>query len=111
MKIRKAEPSEVVRANAQGVSHSNAKDAQAAARKKAQSEYGSGDTVHLSLGRAIQSELNPELLLQERAERVAELKKLVNSGQYHRSSEDVAAAVGQELLYEISSAPRFSDDE
>lgn len=111
MKIGKPELSEVLRANTSGVGNSNSQDAKEAARKKAQATYDSGDKVQLSLGRAIQTELNPEVLLQERAERVAEIKKLIESGRYNRSSEEIALAMSRELSYEISSAPRFSDDE
>lgn len=59
------------------------------------------DTVKVGLAHAIASELNPDSMIAERAQRVQQLKSLIASGQYKPKSEEVAKSLGQELILEI----------
>lgn len=61
----------------------------------------SSDKVDVALARAINENLDPVMLLEERKKRVEEIKKLVNSGQYKPDSKAVAQAVGEEIVFEI----------
>jgi hypothetical protein len=62
------------------------------------------DKVDVGLAKAIQSQLDPEAMKTERRQRVEELKKLVQSGQYNPPSQAVASSIAEELFLEISSA-------
>lgn len=63
----------------------------------------SPEKVDIALSRAINSELNSDRLAAERKEKVARLKELVQSGKYNPSSEAIAEAVGEEIVFEILS--------
>jgi anti-sigma28 factor (negative regulator of flagellin synthesis) len=87
----------------------NAKDAATLAKKiKAETEGtllgGKYDSVDVSLAKAISAELSPEAMVAERRSRVEKLKQLVAEGNYNPSSEAVARAVGEEIMYEIFGA-------
>ena len=60
------------------------------------SQLRESDTVELSLGRSINSEF-----VSERAQRVAELKALIASGQYNPSAKAVAGSVAAFIDDEI----------
>lgn len=62
--------------------------------------------IEVGLSRLINSELSPAALEAERKAKVEKLKELVAAGKYKPSSEDVALALGQEIAYEIMSAPK-----
>jgi anti-sigma28 factor (negative regulator of flagellin synthesis) len=77
-------------------------------KKEAESKVSASSTgtdkVDVSIGRAIQDELNPQEILAARRQRVEELKELIAKGEYNPSSEDVAAAVLENLTFEITRA-------
>lgn len=60
--------------------------------------------VELSTAKQLQAILNPEAFAAERSARVAELKKLVDSGSYFKEnpSSKIAEKVGQSLGFEIN---------
>ena len=62
------------------------------------------DRVDVGLAQLISQELNVVDMEKKRRERVEELKRLVQNGQYNPKSEDVARAVGEEIVMEIMSA-------
>lgn len=59
--------------------------------------------IDIGLASAINSQFNPATLESDRRAKVEELKKLIQSGQYKPSAEDVAQAVSSELALEILS--------
>lgn len=59
------------------------------------------EKVNLALARAIKNELDPEGMAAERRQRVSELKKLVQSGQYNPPASEVARAIANEISTEI----------
>jgi anti-sigma28 factor (negative regulator of flagellin synthesis) len=59
------------------------------------------DTVDVALSKSIASELDPAKLITERKEKIERLKQAIASGEYNPSSDMVAAAVGQDILFEI----------
>lgn len=61
------------------------------------------DKINFGVSRNINSQLNPEVMAAERKEKVAKLKELVQSGNYKVSSEDIAAALNEEIFFEIIS--------
>lgn len=61
----------------------------------------SEDKVSVSLGRAIQEHIDSLEFDGSRRQRVEELKKLVQSGQYKPPTEEVARAVGEDIVFEI----------
>ena len=72
--------------------------------------------VNLSVSRAINSELNPELISTERRAKIEKLKELIASGEYKPSSMDVARALTEEVAFEIftsggNGAVSFFEDE
>lgn len=71
--------------------------------KQAQAALGdSTDKVSLSLGRLLSQELNPGQADTARNERVAELKRLIELGQYKPEPEKVAKTLADYLDEEIS---------
>jgi anti-sigma28 factor (negative regulator of flagellin synthesis) len=67
--------------------------------------------IDVTLGRAVNEELNPESLLAERQARVEHLKKLIQEGKYSVPSESIAQALGQEITMEILSSPGGGSDD
>jgi anti-sigma28 factor (negative regulator of flagellin synthesis) len=59
------------------------------------------DSVKLNLGRAIGELLNVEDMKTERQNKVQELKRLIEAGEYNPSSQKIAEAVGHEIALEI----------
>ena len=59
------------------------------------------DRVSLGLARVLRQELSVEAMAEERAEKVARIKELVQSGRYQVNSENVARALAAELSFEI----------
>lgn len=83
-----------------------------AAAGTGQPASGAEDKVRISgLVSAINQELNPASMAAERADRVANLKKLILEGKYNPKSEDVARALSQELSMEILTAPDSDEGE
>jgi anti-sigma28 factor (negative regulator of flagellin synthesis) len=67
-------------------------------------EPGRSDSVDIGIAKYISQELNAADMERTRRERVEELKKLVQSGEYRPDSSQVAQAVGEEIVMEILSA-------
>lgn len=65
-----------------------------------QDEAGEG-VVDVGLSSAINSQLNPEAMAAERKEKVARLKELVAAGKYNPSSDLVAQALHDDIVFEI----------
>jgi len=65
---------------------------------------GKTDRVDVGLAQYISQELNVVDMEKKRREKVEELKRLVQSGQYNPKSEDVARAVGEDIVMEIMTA-------
>jgi anti-sigma28 factor (negative regulator of flagellin synthesis) len=65
---------------------------------------GGADRVDVGLAQYINQEMNVVDMEKKRRERVEELKRLVQNGQYNPKSEDVARAVGEEIVMEIMTA-------
>jgi len=65
---------------------------------------GVGDSVDIGIAKYISQELNVADMERTRRERVEELKKLVQSGEYKADSTAVARAVGEEIVMEILSS-------
>jgi flagellar biosynthesis anti-sigma factor FlgM len=59
------------------------------------------DRVSLGLARVLRQELSVEAMAEERAEKVARIKELVQSGRYQVNSENVARSLAAELSFEI----------
>lgn len=64
---------------------------------------GGEDTVDIGLGAAINQTLDPAHLESERRKKIEDLKKQIQAGQYNPSSQDIAQAVGEEIVLEILS--------
>lgn len=64
----------------------------------------SGDRVDIGIAKYISEELNVADMEKRRRERVEELKKLVQGGEYRPDATAVARAVGEEITLEILSA-------
>jgi anti-sigma28 factor (negative regulator of flagellin synthesis) len=62
----------------------------------------SEDTVNVSLGKAISEQLNQ--IEAKKNERFEEIKRLVQSGQYNPPINEVAQAVGEDIVFEILTA-------
>jgi anti-sigma28 factor (negative regulator of flagellin synthesis) len=67
--------------------------------------------INLTASKAIASELNPELFATERREKIEKLKEQIQSGNYKPKSEDVAAALQQDIVFEILSNPTDAANE
>lgn len=74
------------------------------------SELGRTDRVNLGIAQYISQELNVVDMQAKRRERVEELKRLVQNGEYKPKSEDVARAVGEEIVMEIMTAAGRSSE-
>ncbi len=61
--------------------------------------------VNLDISRSINAELDPSLLAAERREKIDNLKALIKAGKYNPKSEDIAAALQQDIVFEILSNP------
>lgn len=61
------------------------------------------DTVDISLAQAIHQQLDLGDVEATRRQKVENLKKLVQSGQYNPPTEEVAKAVGEDIVFEILS--------
>lgn len=59
--------------------------------------------VQLGLAKAIQSEFDSQRLNDERREKIERLKQAIGSGSYQPPVDEVAASVGQEIVFEILS--------
>lgn len=68
------------------------------------------DRVDVGLAQFISQELNVVDMQTKRRERVEELKRLVQSGEYKPKSEDVARAVGEDIVMEIMTAAGRSSE-
>ena len=69
------------------------------------------DKVNINVSRSIHNELDPQLLASERREKIDRLKQLIQSGEYKPSSQEVAAALNQEIVFEILSKPDTAANE
>jgi len=104
MKIPGSDSSDAVKRK---LSTEQAVDAQAQKLKKdsekarADGHIKEQDTVKVNLGRYISQELNPQKLEATSQERVAQLKALIDSGQYHASSEAVAKSFLDYVEHEV----------
>ena len=67
--------------------------------------------VNIQSSKSIASEINPEIFAAERREKVNKLKELIQSGQYNPKSEDIAAALQQDIVFEILSTPKDAANE
>lgn len=67
--------------------------------------------VNIELSKSINTELSPEILLSERSEKINKLKELIKSGKYNPKSEDIAAALEQDIVFEILSSPKEAVNE
>ena len=61
------------------------------------------DKISVSLGHAIQEQIDSLAFDPKRRDRVNELKQLVQSGQYNPPIPEVARAVGEDIVFEILS--------
>ena len=59
------------------------------------------DTINLDIGKAINDQIDPSLLLRERKDKIAKLKEQIANGTYKPTSEAIAASVNDEILQEI----------
>lgn len=73
-------------------------------------EVGRTDRVDVGLAQFISQELNVVDMQTKRRERVEELKRLVQNGEYKPKSEDVARAVGEDIVMEIMTAAGRSSE-
>lgn len=70
------------------------------------------DSVKISLGKTISSELDPAKLAQEREEKISKLKARIASGEYNPPASAIAESLVAELGFEISgNRIKFEDDE
>ncbi|MCO6431187.1 MAG: flagellar biosynthesis anti-sigma factor FlgM [Deltaproteobacteria bacterium] len=76
------------------------------APEEVENSVSAEERIKIGLGKAINAELNAELLKSERRNKVENLKELIAAGKYNPSSADVAQAVGEELVFEILSKPQ-----
>ncbi|RMG42969.1 MAG: flagellar biosynthesis anti-sigma factor FlgM [Candidatus Dadabacteria bacterium] len=78
---------------------------QASARQSSQSSGAvSGDRVDLSRSGSLLEALQREDQQESRADKVKRIKQLIESGQYNPPAEDVARAVGEEIIMTIATA-------
>lgn len=59
------------------------------------------DTVDVSMSQLISTELDPTKMAAERREKIERLKKLIESGEYNPPASAIAAAVGQDIVFEV----------
>jgi len=67
--------------------------------------------INLQASHAIAAELHPELFAAERRDKINKLKELIQTGQYKPKSEDIAAALQQDIVFEILSTPKDAVNE
>lgn len=66
------------------------------------------DQVHFGVARAIQSQLDPQQMAEQREARKLELKRLIHEGNYQMpSSEELAGRVEEEITMEILTAGKM----
>jgi flagellar biosynthesis anti-sigma factor FlgM len=68
------------------------------------------DTIKVSsLGAALQAELNPAKMAEERSQRIAKLKEQIKNGTYAPDSQAVARSLSEEVYLEIALAGDFKE--
>ena len=87
------------------------REARQAREHSAQRSNERAASVDIPVARAIQQELDPEKIEQERREKVERLKKLIAAGEYDPPRDKVAQAVGENIVLEILSNRGDDDNE
>lgn len=68
------------------------------------------DTIKVSsLGAALQAELNPAKMAEERSQKIAKLKEQIQNGTYAPDSQAVARSLSEEIYLEVALAGDFKD--
>jgi len=68
------------------------------------------DTIRVSsLGAALQNELNPAKMAEERAQKIAKLKEQIQNGTYAPDSQEVARSLSEEIYLEVALAGDFKE--
>lgn len=78
--------------------------------RSAKAQANGTDQIHIGLGRYINDYLDPAKLESQSRSRVAELKQLIESGQYSVDSNALATKVANVLSEEVSVAKLLGDD-